>query len=287
MTKITRITPASPPEWLAQLDELMLAVFDFSFAGWRSSGGWTDDYACFAIFDGGKAVANVGVYQHDLLVGGVKKRAIQLGAVATHPDWRGRGLSRRILDQVMDRYAGVPAFLSANQSVLDFYTRFGFQQVDDRQPYIDIELQGLSRTLSPLSLEHPKVRASLQRRGCFSNVLDCMNAAPINWFNLLYGYAGNLYHIPSLDVLVVAETSQLESEGILTLVDVISPGPLAFKDLLPHLIFGWVKTIRFGFNPDWLGVSYKLRDASAGGYTFWRGNLNYPPGAMLPLLMKT
>jgi GNAT superfamily N-acetyltransferase len=284
MIEIVRITQHSPQTQMAKLNELMLRTFDFSFEPWYSRGGWTDDYVCYTLFEGGRAAANVGVYAMDLLVRGAPKRSFQIGAVATHPDCRGRGLSRQVMQHVLGEYAELPAFLNADETVLDFYPRFGFRRADDRQPFINLLIDQPKTGLRPLSIDDPKVRQYLDRRASYSNLLDCTNAAPLNWFHLIQEDAHHIYEIPALNAMLVAE-----QEGpVLTLVDVISPGgAVAWDALVPQLGFTGVRTICFGFNPDWLGVHPQTRAYGPDSYFFVRGDLELPQGAIWPFLMRT
>lgn len=49
-------------------------------------------------------------------------------------NYRGRGLSRQLMEHIMATYEDIPMYLSANESVLDFYPRFGFERVYKKQP---------------------------------------------------------------------------------------------------------------------------------------------------------
>jgi GNAT superfamily N-acetyltransferase len=64
----------------------------------------------------------------NLNVFGEKKRYIQLGTVMTHPDYQGQGLSRVLLKKAIADYRDKCdlIFSFANNSVLNFYPKFGF-----------------------------------------------------------------------------------------------------------------------------------------------------------------
>jgi predicted acetyltransferase len=53
----------------------------------------------------------------------------------THPDYRKRGLSASLMNKVLDEYENNYDFmyLFANQSVLKFYPKYGFQSVNEYQ----------------------------------------------------------------------------------------------------------------------------------------------------------
>lgn len=73
------------------------------FLAWSRAGGWDDSYRAFALVtESREIVANVSVTQMDLLLEGERLRGFQFGAVGTVPAWRGRGLSRRLIEEVLE-----------------------------------------------------------------------------------------------------------------------------------------------------------------------------------------
>lgn len=288
---IVRITHDSPAETHARLEDLLLETFGLSLASWRARGYWTADYTCHALVEDGKVLASAGVYRMEMLARGKRQVWLQLGAVATRRARRGEGLSRRVLDDIFDYYSrdypGAPFFLFANESVVDFYPRFGFRRLHDLQPRLACRLEGPPGAMRRLAVDDPAVGRYLEGRACFSALLDCANAAPLNWFHLLAEYADCVYEIPRLQTMLVAR----QQGDTLSLKDVVSLRPVAFADLAPCLGFRGVRAVRFGFNPDWLGVDYEMHAAEEEDATpiFARGDLSLPDssGWMLPLMIRT
>lgn len=109
-------------------DELAQKTFGLSFEHWYQLGYWTDHYVPHVLVTGGEVVANVSVNIIDSLLGGQPKRFIQLGTVMTDEHFRRRGLSAFLIKQILQEWEprcdGI--YLYANDSVLDFYPRFGF-----------------------------------------------------------------------------------------------------------------------------------------------------------------
>ena len=116
-------------------NELAKKTFDLDFEDWYQNGYWGAKYNPYSVVLDGKVVANVSVNQTDFLWGGVKKHFIQLGTVMTDVSYRKKGLIRRIMEEIETDY-GEQAdgmYLFANDSVLDFYPRFGFRQAKEFQ----------------------------------------------------------------------------------------------------------------------------------------------------------
>jgi GNAT superfamily N-acetyltransferase len=218
---------SSSAEYKAQLNALMLDTFGFSFEAWHGQGLWNDDYTCYSIIEDGVMLANASVYKLRMLVIGEEKEVFQIGAVATLKAYRGQGLSRKIIDFILELYPDQPFLLFANQGVKDFYPKFGFRRVYDMQPNIPFSLDHSSGKLKRLASRDPKVKDYLYSRSCFSRVLDCKNAAPINWFNLQLEYSDCIYEIPDLHMLLVAR----QVGSTLTLYDVAAESPFLFEDL--------------------------------------------------------
>jgi GNAT superfamily N-acetyltransferase len=273
------------------------AYHGFSFAAWREGGWWTGDYTVYGLFEDGRLNACAGAYQLDLLVRGRLQQVVQIGSVATRSDCRGRGLSRRVLEHLLAQQPTTPHMLCANPSVLDFYPRFGFREVQVKTASItgpfprrreERSTAGVSSFLIPEPCDGREAReagvlAYLHRRGAFSQVLDCTNAAPINAFHLLLEPSLRRYKIEELQALLVVE----RHGDTLNLVDVIAAQPCLFARLAPYLALDGVRTIRFGFNPDWLGLEVDWAPPAEDPHLFVRGAWDVPEPFTLPYLLMT
>ncbi|WP_347320790.1 GNAT family N-acetyltransferase [Rossellomorea sp. RS05] len=104
-------------------------TFGIHFGQWYERGYWTEKYVPFSFIEGDRVIANVSVNLIDFTIEGEEKKAIQIGTVMTHPDYRNRGLSKDLLVKVLDEYRDQVDFvyLFANQNVLEFYPKFGFR----------------------------------------------------------------------------------------------------------------------------------------------------------------
>lgn len=121
-------------------NELTKKVFCFSFEDWDNRGLWTTNFKPYVIVDGERVISNVSVNFMTFFVDGEKKHYIQLGTVMTDPDYRNQGLGRRILEHILSEYKdkvdGI--YLFGNDSVLDYYPRFGFTVGTEYEYYQEI-----------------------------------------------------------------------------------------------------------------------------------------------------
>lgn len=125
----------------AAFNALTQQTFGFDFEDWYSAGHWGNLYIPHTLFDGEKAISNVSVNLIQFDICGEKKKYIQLGTVMTDEICRGQGLNRRIMEQVLAEYADKAdgIYLFANDSVLDYYPKFGFQAADEWEYYLSRE----------------------------------------------------------------------------------------------------------------------------------------------------
>lgn len=109
-------------------NELAKQVFGIDFEPWYQNGYWTDNYQPYSIVDANRVVANVSVNRTNMIYDGKKMHLIQLGTVMTAPEYRRHGLIRTIMNEIEKDFASEADgwYLWANDTVLDFYPKFGF-----------------------------------------------------------------------------------------------------------------------------------------------------------------
>jgi GNAT superfamily N-acetyltransferase len=122
------------------LNELTEKTFCFNFENWYSNGFWGDKFILHSLVDGDKVIANVSVNIMDFDLDGAEKHYIQIGTVMTDKDYRGKGLNSYLLQRVIDEYKETSdgIYLFANDSVINFYPKFGFTSSKQYQYSKDI-----------------------------------------------------------------------------------------------------------------------------------------------------
>lgn len=116
-------------------NELAHKTFGLDFEDWYQNGFWSDSYCPYSIVADGRILSNVSVNHTDIRTPDGVKHFLQLGTVMTDVSHRKKGLCRRLLQQILAdfecRCDGI--YLFANDSVLDFYPRFGFLPAKEYQ----------------------------------------------------------------------------------------------------------------------------------------------------------
>ncbi len=122
------------------LNELTEKTFGFNFENWYFNGFWGDKFIPHSLVDGNKVIAHVSVNLMDFHMDGTEKHYIQIGTVMTDKDYRGQGLSYYLMQKVINEYRDKAdgIYLFGNDSVINFYPKFGFVKSKEYQYSKDI-----------------------------------------------------------------------------------------------------------------------------------------------------
>lgn len=125
-------------------NELAKKTFDLDFEDWHQNGFWGNNYIPYSVVMDGKVVANVSVNRTDMLWNGSKKHLIQLGTVMSEEACRNQGMIRRLMEEIEQDFGAEAEgiYLFANDSVLDFYPKFGFRKAVEYQYSKKVSGQG-------------------------------------------------------------------------------------------------------------------------------------------------
>lgn len=240
-------------DWHERFFALVETVFRASgsnFRPWKERGGWHPGYDVFAIERNGDILATVGRERMRFVIDGKEGEGFQLGAVATHPDHRGQGLSRRLLSRVLDDVAERPVILFGNVRVVDFYPRFGFTRIAQSRFTAPITVES-ARAAPTLDLEKPGDRAWLAALCARARAPDTAFSARDYYPTLLWHLTYKPRPVFRLDEVDAAVVASVEKER-LVLHDVIASRPFDLREALPQLASSHVTALEFGFGPgDW------------------------------------
>lgn len=197
------------PELRAGFNALTQRVFQFDFEQWYQAGYWKQAYCPFSLMKDGRFIANVSANDLTFRINGDEKKAIQIGTVMTDPAFRNRGLSRALMETVLQEYEGKTDFqyLFANDEVLDFYPKFGFRTATETQCKSRVKRQVESPEVRQLNLDVPEDLDLLMRIGetkAANAQLAMVGNFELNMFYCGFFLREYLYYIPALDAVAVA-----------------------------------------------------------------------------------
>lgn len=142
-------------------------------------------------------------------VNGKDYKAIQVGTVMTHPDYRHKGLAKKLMTVIIDKYEKQYDFiyLFANETVLDFYPKFGFSRVQESRYFINANsLQKKSNiTIRKLDVENINdvslLKLYAKERIQPSSVLDVKDNESLLMFYFLIAFPNLIYFIEDLSLI--------------------------------------------------------------------------------------
>lgn len=190
-------------------------IFGLDFEKWYQNGYWKDNYIPYSILEGDEVLANVSVSPMLFLENGELKHYIQLGTVMTCKSCRNQGLIRQLIQEIQKDYNGKTDgwFLFANESVMDFYPKFGFRRSDEFEYVKDVVINEAA-TAVKVQIEGKddliKLRQSM-KESCPQSSLWLENHEELTMFYALDYMRKNIYFLPEYDAYVFAsfENGQL------------------------------------------------------------------------------
>ncbi|WP_353095153.1 GNAT family N-acetyltransferase [Tissierella praeacuta] len=235
----------------SSFNRLTEKTYGFNFEQWYGDGYWGDKYIPYSLLDGDKVVSNVSVNVLDFLILGEQKRYIQIGTVMTDEDYRGQGLSRALMEVVLKEWEDKCdlIYLFANDSVIDFYPKFGFNQYSEYQYSINKIKEDKSEKIRKMSMDNDKDRENVYNMACntipFSQV-SMRNNASLIMFYCTYSMNDSIYYIEDYDTVVICEFN----EEVLYVQDVLATKEVKLDKIINAVMTEKTKKVVLGFTPN-------------------------------------
>jgi GNAT superfamily N-acetyltransferase len=234
-------------------NRLTKMVYGIDFEAWYQLGGWNERYIPYSFIKDDQVIANASVNKMEIIINGRTLKAIQIGTVMTDPEYRGMGLSRRLIETIIQDYEHRVDFiyLFANDTVLDFYPKFGFNKVLESNFLISYQNNSLvEHRLRKLDLSDPNdldlFNHYARDRYPISERCGVINAEHLHLFYGLNVFGKNIYYIEDLKAIVIYQ----ENDQILDLYDVMSLDKIGLETVLPYIVSKLETTVRCHFTPD-------------------------------------
>ncbi len=274
-------------EWLREeFFAFTKKIFGLSFKEWYNYGFWNNTYICYSLFDGDNLTSNVSLSKLDVVINGEEKKAIQLATVGTLDEYRGKGLSRYLIEMVLNDYKDDYDFffLSANDTVVDFYPRFGFKRIleykftcnpgiisndsirdtncqdrrlgsnskyDNSKDIIQVVNKDYMRKLYIDSKDDMAIIKNLfKERTRLSNVFSIKDYSSIFMWYVVNFYRDSIWYLADEEIIIVY---QIEDQT-LDIYDIISKDSIKFSDIVKYMDLNGLENIRFHFTPDLIDI---------------------------------
>lgn len=190
-------------------NELAKKTFDLDFEDWYQNGYWKEQYNPYSIVFNNRVIANVSVNDMEFEIDEKRKHYIQLGTVMTELKYRNRGLIRKLMQEIeqdfkekIDGY-----FLFANDSVLEFYPKFGFQKCNEYRysKAVCIEKEKTALQIVVSNLRERECLEAAIRNSVTNSSLEMKNNLGLIMFYVTKFMQSDVYYIASQNAYVIAE----------------------------------------------------------------------------------
>jgi GNAT superfamily N-acetyltransferase len=229
------------------------------FSRWHEWGYWRDEYIPFSIVRDDQIIANVSASRMKLFIDGQAVKAIQIGTVGTLSEYRKQSLSRILMEYVLDKYKDSADifFLFANDTVLKFYTRFGFELYNQVIFKSESHIPAADYSARQLDIGRDSDIAIIKRllgnRQVISKLFGAADYDFVTAWHILNVYPNNLHYLEDEDIIMIIS----EDKGELHIRDIIHAKPFDIDSAISRVIRkGEINSIYYYFSPDQLNYKY-------------------------------
>jgi GNAT superfamily N-acetyltransferase len=229
-------------------NKLVEKSFYFNFDEWFNNGFWGEKYIPCSLINGKKVIANVSVNLMDFNMDGVEKHYIQIGTVMTDEEYQGQGLSRYLMEKVIEeyRYKSDGIYLFASDSVIDFYPRFGFTKSIEYQ-----YSKSINTANNEMKIEQVNISNMIDRQRFLTAVKNSVNNERLSMDNyglITFWTTGPMkdliYYFDDEDAYIIAD---IEDDN-LWIYQIISTRKVNLEKVISA--FGSsIKNVTLGFTP--------------------------------------
>ena len=249
-------------------NELAKKIYGIDFECWCQNGFWEDNYIPYVLIDEDKVVSNVSVNIIHTNYRNEEKLFIQLGTVMTDECYRKQGLSQWLIEKILDEWKGQcdALYLFANDTVLDFYPKFGFVKKQEYQAIGTVVSR--EAEIRILDMDSDSNRKLLYEKYALSNQFSDLTMDSNRGLLMFYCsqfMKENIYYIAKYDLVVVAEYDTNK----LICYDIFGRSNVTLQEILSVMAKEDTKVCMLGFTPkDKANFSFDKVNAE-GTTLFW------------------
>ncbi|HCM88588.1 MULTISPECIES: GNAT family N-acetyltransferase [Vagococcus] len=217
-------------------NDLAETTFGINFEAWYELGYWQGNYIPYSFVIDNKVIANVSVTKSELVIDQEKYQVIQIGTVMTHKKYQKQGLSRKLMECVLADYQNKCdyIYLFANETVLEFYPKFGFKRLGEVETVINVseyktEIDSLEKIIFKEKQEDIERLILERNQGAIRTYYSDNVTLSMFYYSTIF--TENTYYIPELEMYVAFEV-----EGNrLYLMDILTNRDWVLSDVLNYL----------------------------------------------------
>ncbi|KOY83616.1 GNAT family N-acetyltransferase [Lysinibacillus macroides] len=235
-------------------NDLAIKTFGLDFQNWYNQGYWNDQYIPYSFIQQGKVIANASISKMSVVINGQRYKSIQIGTVMTEENYRHQGLAKQLMQHILNEYKEACDFfyLFANDTVLDFYPKFGFSRIQESEFSFDLVKNPVQRkqhaSVQQLTIEQDLILLEkyAKNRQVNSTILDVEHNQHLLMFYFILVFHKANYYIEDLETIVLME----EEDGVLNIYDIIALQSFKVDAVLARIVQETTKKVIFYFTPD-------------------------------------
>ena len=238
-----------------EFNRMTHSFWDFDFENYYQSGYWDDSCILYSLFDGAKIVSHATVSLFDAEVLGESKTLLQIGTVMTDESYQKKGLGRFLMERIQDDFKEKSdgMFLFANETVLDYYPKFGLVPVPEFIAVKQFDTPIISQKLSHRKLNLDVVEdlhlfEGLIERNVTNSAVSCKSKGLSLFYTYAYpemGFKDSIYFVETLDCAVVVELE----DSTLRIVELFSTSKVKLQEVIAALQDFTFDKVSLGFTP--------------------------------------
>lgn len=270
-------------------NQLAEETFQISFENWYQNKYWDDNYIPYALIDNNKVVANASVNVMQTICNDLAKTYIQLGTVMTAVAYRQTGLADFLMKRIINDWQtkADAIYLCANNTVLDFYPKYGFEATEEYQFSMPIKNQPANiRKLDMASANDRDILYKAYQQSNRFSLLPMLANKGLLMFYCSQFMAENIYYLQDSELVAIVDYSNDE----MLCYDIFGATEQSLTVVLSQLAQQQTRKVKLGFAPiDSKGFDIKLFKEEDVTLFFYAAKEN-PLKArqiMLPILSHT
>ena len=249
-------------------DEILRnSFFDFTetvfpgigFKHWYLKGFWYNNYISFSIVKENKIVSNVSISKMKIWLNNKLVNGIQFATVGTLQEYRKQGLSKYLMEYVLNKYKDEAEifFLFANETVLDFYPKFGFNLY--KEAVFEAKVNNYQSNFSARQLsindeqDFAVIKKLLKERMDITKIFGASKYDFITSWHILNIFPQNLFYLEEEGIILIVT----QDKDKLHLWDVICREPFDISSAILKVVpDNTIKSVLYYFSPDIFNFKY-------------------------------
>lgn len=232
---------------------LVMKTFKLDFRDWYNKGYWNDTYIPYSLVDEGKIISNASINKMSIIINGKVYKGIQIGTVMTDENYRNQGLAKQLMLHIMKEHENTCDFmyLFANDTVLDFYPKFGFKRLNESEFSLDLAKSSIEikidAKIKQLSIDNDLelLEKYAKNRHVNSMILDVVHNESLLIFYFTIVFHEAIFYVEDLETIVLLE----EDGDTLHIFDIISLNAYNVEAVLESIVKEATKKVVFYFTP--------------------------------------